>query len=69
MKIVCISGKAQNGKDTTANFLSEALTAKGYRVLIAHFGDLVKYVCKTFFGWDGKKDEKGRTLIVGGLRV
>lgn len=63
MKIVCISGKAQNGKDTTANFLSEALTAKGYRVLIAHFGDLVKYVCKTFFGWDGKKDEKGRTLL------
>lgn len=63
MKIVCISGKAQNGKDTTTNFLSEALTAKGYRVLIAHFGDLVKYVCKTFFGWDGKKDEKGRTLL------
>lgn len=63
MKIVCISGKAQNGKDTTATIMAEMLKAQGERVLIAHFGDLVKYVCKTFFAWDGKKDEKGRTLL------
>ena len=63
MKIVCISGKAQHGKDTTAKLLEETLEAQGNRVLIAHYGDLVKYVCKTFFGWDGKKDEKGRTLL------
>lgn len=63
MKIVCISGKAQNGKDTTAQFLKEILEANGKRVLIAHFGDLLKYICKTFFGWDGQKDEKGRTLL------
>ncbi len=63
MKIVCISGKAQNGKDTTAKLLEEALIAQGNKVLIAHFGDLVKYVCKTFFGWNGEKDEAGRTLL------
>lgn len=63
MKIVCISGKAQHGKDTAAKLLEETLKAQGNRVLIAHYGDLVKYVCKTFFGWDGKKDEKGRTLL------
>lgn len=63
MKIVCISGKAQHGKDTTAKLLEETLEAQGNRVLIAHYGDLVKYVCKNFFGWDGKKDEKGRTLL------
>ncbi len=63
MKIICISGKAQNGKDTTAKFLEEILAAQGNKVLITHFGDLVKYVCKTFFGWDGKKDEAGRTLL------
>lgn len=63
MKVICISGKAQNGKDTTAKILEEQLTADGNKVLIAHFGDLVKYVCKTFFDWDGKKDEKGRTLL------
>ena len=32
-------------------------------VLVAHYGDLVKYVCKTFFGWNGEKDEAGRTLL------
>lgn len=63
MKIVCISGKAQHGKDTTAGYLKEYLEANGKIVLIAHYGDLVKYICKTFFSWDGKKDEKGRTLL------
>lgn len=63
MKIICISGKAQNGKDTTAQFMADELTAQGKKVLIAHFGDLVKYVCTKFFGWDGKKDDKGRTLL------
>lgn len=63
MKIICISGKAQNGKDTTAKFLEETLTSQGHRVLIAHYGDLLKYICRAFFGWDGKKDEKGRSLL------
>ena len=63
MKIICISGKAQNGKDTTATIMAEVLKAHGSRVLVAHYGDLVKYVCKTFFDWDGEKDEKGRTLL------
>ena len=42
MKIVCISGKAQHGKDTTAKLLEEILEAQGNRVLIAHYGDLVE---------------------------
>lgn len=63
MKIVCISGKARHGKDTLAGFLKDCFEERGERVLIAHYGDLVKYVCKTFFGWDGKKDEQGRTLL------
>ena len=63
MKVICISGKAQHGKDSTAGYLKEFLEARGKKVLIAHYGDLVKYVCKTFFDWDGQKDEKGRTLL------
>lgn len=63
MKIILISGKARHGKDTTAGFLKNALEADGHPVLIAHYGDLVKYVCKTFFGWNGEKDEAGRTLL------
>ena len=63
MKVICISGKAQHGKDTTAGYLKEFLEARGKKVLITHYGDLVKYVCKTFFDWDGQKDEAGRTLL------
>lgn len=63
MKVICIAGKAQHGKDTTASIMSKQLTDKGYTVLIAHYSDLVKYVCKTFFNWNGEKDEYGRTLL------
>jgi len=62
-KVICISGKAQHGKDTTAGYLKEYLEEKGKRVLIAHYGDLVKYICTTFFDWDGQKDERGRSLL------
>lgn len=63
MKVILISGKAQHGKDTTAGFLSIILEALGNRVLVTHYGDLVKYICKTFFDWDGQKDEAGRSLL------
>jgi len=62
-RFICISGKAQNGKDTSANIFKDELAKRGYSVLIAHQGDLLKYICKTFFGWNGEKDEAGRTLL------
>ena len=46
MKIICISGKAQNGKDTTAKFLEETLTSQGHRVGIAHDGDCLLYTSR-----------------------
>lgn len=63
MKVICISGKAEHGKDTLAGMMKEVLEQKGERVLITHYGDLVKYVAKTFFNWDGLKNEEGRTLL------
>lgn len=63
MKVIYISGKAQNGKDTTAKYMAEKLTGDGYRTLITHYGDLVKYSAKQFFGWNGEKDENGRKLL------
>ncbi len=63
MKVVCISGKAEHGKDTLAGMMKEVLEQKGERVLITHYGDLVKYVARTFFSWDGLKNEEGRTLL------
>lgn len=61
--VICISGKAQSGKDTTANFLHENLTQRGYRSVIIHYADLLKYICRQYFGWDGQKDAEGRTLL------
>lgn len=63
MKVVAISGHAQNGKDTIAGMLEQKLTEDGNSVLVAHYADLLKYICKTFFGWNGTKDETGRTLL------
>ena len=63
MKILAISGHAQNGKDTVAGLLRDALKADGNRVLVAHYADLLKYMCRTFFDWDGNKDEKGRHIL------
>ena len=63
MKVLCISAKAQHGKDTAAGLIKDYLEASGSRVLIIHYADLVKFVCTKFFNWDGQKDEKGRTLL------
>lgn len=63
MKIVLISGKARHGKDTVAGMLDDILKNKGNKVLITHYGDLLKYICKNFFNWNGVKDDKGRTIL------
>lgn len=62
-RFICISGKAQSGKDTSAGFLKKELEMRGYKVLIAHYADLLKYICKTYFGWNGEKDVAGRQLL------
>lgn len=63
MKVILISGHAQNGKDTCATILKGRLVHEGYKVLVCHYGDLVKYICTAFFGWNGLKDRQGRTLL------
>lgn len=63
MKVICISAKARNGKDTVAEMMKETLEDSGKSVLIAHYADLVKYIAKTFFDWDGEKDERGREIL------
>ena len=63
MNVILISGHAGHGKDTTAKILKTRLQARGYRVLITHYADLLKFMCTSYFGWDGEKDEKGRALL------
>lgn len=60
--ILC-SGRVRHGKDTSAEIIKENLEKRGYKVLITHYADLLKFICKNFFGWNGEKDETGRTLL------
>lgn len=63
MKVFAISGHAQNGKDTVAGMMANKLTENGNMVLVAHYADLLKYICRTYFGWNGEKDERGRHIL------
>lgn len=63
-KFICISGKAQHGKDTSAGIFQRILDREyGKLTIIVHYADLLKYICTNYFGWDGNKDEAGRTLL------
>lgn len=61
--VIAVSGHAQNGKDTCAKFLKEAFETRGYKTRIIHYADLLKFICKNYFDWDGNKDDAGRTLL------
>lgn len=63
MNTILIGGKAGHGKTTFANFLVEELEQRGYSVLQTSFGDLLKHMCARYWGWNGKKDEEGRSLL------
>ena len=63
MKIILISGAAQNGKDSSAFIMKELLEKQQKKVLIIHYADNLKLFAKNYFGWNGIKDEKGRQLL------
>ena len=60
---IIISGKSGSGKDMFAQFLKEELAKHGKKALVIHYADAVKWFCRDFLDWDGKKDEVGRTLL------
>ena len=61
--IVLINGVARSGKDTFAEMLVPYLCEdkKGF-ILPNAFG--VKEVASRVYGWDGDKDERGRSLLI-----
>lgn len=63
MKVFVISGRAQHGKDTVARMMADNMREHGDSVIITHYADLLKYICKAYFNWDGEKDENGRHLL------
>ena len=58
-----VPGKSGSGKDMMAQFMKEELAKHGQKALVIHFADAVKWFCRDFLDWDGKKDEVGRTLL------
>ena len=36
---------------------------KGYNACIFHYADLLKFLAKKYFNWNGEKDKKGRELL------
>ena len=63
IKVILFSGKATSGKDASAFILKELLEQDNKTVLITHYADLLKFICKNIMGWDGIKDEKGRRIL------
>ena len=64
MKVVLISGKARSGKDQSALFIKDYMEKSTHkRVVIVKYGDFLKGFLKNSLGWDGKKDENGRSLL------
>lgn len=62
-KIICISGHAGHGKDATGEIMANYLNDIGKESIVLHYADLLKYICKQYFGWDGVKDVDGRSLL------
>lgn len=63
MRVILFSGKAAHGKDLSATILKEKFEFAGKKALILHYADYLKFIAKQYFGWDGQKDERGRTLL------
>lgn len=63
MDIITISGKARHGKDDLAKRLKSEFESEGKRVVVTHFADFLKYICREYYNWNGEKDINGRTLL------
>jgi cellulose biosynthesis protein BcsQ len=61
--IITFSGKAEHGKTSSAIILKKILERRNYKVLLLNFADQLKFLAKQYFGWDGTKNEKSRTLL------
>ncbi|MGC1583998.1 MAG: hypothetical protein WA766_21130 [Candidatus Acidiferrales bacterium] len=61
-RIIGLSGKARSGKDSAFDFIHAALAKVGIEARRVAFADGVREEAK-LAGWDGVKDEAGRTML------
>jgi len=65
IKLFLLAGRIESGKSTVATELKKGLTTEFPNAVIeiGRFASGVKNVATEAFGWDGKKDAKGRRLL------
>jgi hypothetical protein len=61
--VVLLAGKAESGKSLAAKIIKEELENLGHTALIMSFAGYLKFIAKQYYGWDGKKNDEGRTLL------
>jgi len=62
-KVITFSGKARHGKDTSVRILKNILASKNKRPLAINYTDYLKFAAEKYLGWDGEKDEAGRSFL------
>lgn len=63
MKLILIGGKANSGKDTTAEIVDEIYRNKGLDVVNIQIGFYMKMYAKQIAKWDGDNESKPRELL------
>lgn len=63
MKIIAISGKAESGKNFVAKHIIDGLKEKNKRVVEMAFADYLRFIMVNYLGWDGLKNNVGRTML------
>lgn len=61
--VIGMSGKARHGKSSMGTLIEAYAKACGYVAESVGFADAVKAEARERFGWNGEKDEAGRTLL------
>lgn len=61
--IISLSGSAQHGKDSSVDIIQRKLELMDKRCLHVAYGNYLKFICEKYYGWNGKKDESGRTTL------
>ena len=61
--IFLIAGKANSGKDTSAEFIDNYVKLKGLKVVNLQLSSYIKMYAKKISGWNGEEDSKPRSLL------
>ena len=61
--VILLSGKAEAGKTLAADIIKKEIESLGKTALVMSFAGYLKFICKSYYKWDGKKNEEGRSLL------